>query len=128
LQDGRWRKGGFYGGVKVVLPAVWENDEVLRRHPAFREYVARSEDGATVLSPYATLEPLPFGDDDREEVVDEGTGAVRVYQELIFASPDAETAAKRAQLLLQYCKLDTAAMVMVWLHWLGAEAPVLRVD
>ncbi len=114
--------------IKVVLPAVWENDEVLRRHPAFREYVARSEDGATVLSPYATLEPLPFGDDDREEVVDEGTGAVRVYQELIFASPDAETAAKRAQLLLQYCKLDTAAMVMVWLHWLGAEAPVLRVD
>ena len=32
-------------------------------------------------------------------------------------TPEGRT--RRAQLLRQYCKLDTAAMVMVWKHWLA---------
>lgn len=34
-----------------------------------------------------------------------------------------EEQARRRQLLLQYCQLDTAAMVMIWRHWLGRAAP-----
>jgi hypothetical protein len=28
----------------------------------------------------------------------------------------------RRHLLLQYCQLDTAAMVMIWLHWIGQKS------
>jgi hypothetical protein len=29
----------------------------------------------------------------------------------------------KGRLLLQYCRLDTAAMLAVWRHWLGRAAP-----
>ena len=54
----------------------------------------------------------------------EGVGAARVCQDLIFAYyPAPEEQASRRQLLLQYCALDIAAMVMIWTHWLGRAAP-----
>jgi len=28
------------------------------------------------------------------------------------------------QLLLQYCGLDTAAMVAIWMHWMSAGATI----
>jgi hypothetical protein len=31
----------------------------------------------------------------------------------------------REQLLLQYCELDTAAMVMIWAHWTGHAAAAM---
>ena len=76
------------------------------------------------MDPYQTLSALPFdGDDAGDDVVREGVGAVRAYQDMIFtadAAPDEQ--ASRRQLLLQYCQLDTAAMVMIWQHWLGRSA------
>jgi hypothetical protein len=107
--------------IKVVLPAVWEANARLREHPWFREYHTTGPDGRP-LDPYKTLPALPFGDDGEEEdVVREGTGAIRVYQDLIFSegATPAETEA-RSRLLRQYCQLDTAAMVMIWTHWTGA--------
>lgn len=106
--------------IKVVLPAVWESDERLRNHPCFAEYLGLAADGQP-LDPYKVLPPLPFGDeDDAENAVREGTGAIRVYQDLIFADAgSARDLANRQKLLLQYCGLDTAAMVMIWMHWTG---------
>jgi hypothetical protein len=67
---------------------------------------------------------LPFGgNEDGDDVVREGVGAVRVYQDLIFTTnPAPGEQACRRQLLLQYCQLDTAAMVMVWRHWIEKAA------
>jgi hypothetical protein len=68
------------------------------------------------------IAPLPLGGDeeDDEDVVKEGTGAVRIYQELIFwRGSDIQHRKNREMLLKQYCKLDTAAMVMIWAHWVG---------
>ncbi len=106
--------------IKVVLPAVWESDDRLKKHPCFAEYLAASADGKP-LDPYKVLPPLPFGDDeDTEDVVQEGTGAIRVYQDLIFSDTRSpQDATNRQKLLLQYCRLDTAAMVMIWMHWTG---------
>jgi hypothetical protein len=55
-------------------------------------------------------------------VVTEGSGAMRAYHEILYGPARYDEAAreKRKILLLQYCKLDTAAMVIVWLHR-GAE-------
>ncbi len=56
-------------------------------------------------------------------VVREGTAAIRAYQAMMYG-PEREDAAARAalrRLLLRYCRLDTAAMVMVWMHWRGGR-------
>ena len=106
--------------IKVVLPAIWESDEKVRAHPCFAEYVGFSTEGKP-LDPYKALPPLPFGDDeDNDDVVREGTGAIRVYQDLIFCvGSTPQESANRQKLLLQYCGLDTAAMVIIWMHWTG---------
>jgi hypothetical protein len=110
--------------IKVVLPAVWNQSQTLRCHPWFEKYHRTDESGA-LLDPYKTLEPLPLGGDDDEEddVVREGTGAIRIYQELIFwDGADEQHRKNREELLKQYCELDTAAMVMIWAHWTGHAA------
>jgi hypothetical protein len=49
---------------------------------------------------------------------------MRAYQEMLYglAKYDEDVKEKWKTLLLQYCKLDTAAMVIVWLHWEAALA------
>jgi hypothetical protein len=107
--------------LKYVLPAVWEADESLHSNPAFAKYYRRSPEGPLV-DPYDTLEALPFGnldETDLEEPVREGVGAMRAYQEMLYGVSRHNEALKEQwrRLLLQYCELDTAAMVMVWTHW-----------
>lgn len=104
--------------IKAVLPAVWQSDPALRTHPWFSEYLAVDADGLP-LDPYETLEALPFGDDPAEDgVVREGVGAIRAYQDMIFRSASDPRARDRlSRLLLRYCRLDTSAMVMIWMHW-----------
>lgn len=108
--------------IKCVLPAVWESNSALWKDPAFAKYYRQGEDGLP-CSPYETLPNLPFGDEEEEqdeaEAVREGTGAVRAYQELLYglsaSNPERKEAWRKA--LLQYCELDTAAMVIIWKHW-----------
>ena len=106
--------------IKAVLPAVWRHSAALWRHPWFAKYHQADESGH-VLDPYKTLPELPLGEEkDDDESVKEGTGAIRIYQELIFLQGlTEEFKSNRKQLLLQYCELDTAAMVMIWAHWTG---------
>ena len=103
--------------IKVVLPAVWETNAALRNHPWFKEYLKLDINGAP-LDPYKTLQALPVADGEEEDVIREGSGAIRVYQDLIFAGGLERDSMSRQNLLLQYCKLDTAAMVMIWTHWI----------
>jgi hypothetical protein len=105
--------------IKDVLPAAWGSNPRLSAREEFRKYVGHDSEG-NLLNPYETLPPLPIG--DKEEVVKEGTGAMRVYQEMMFglSAADPPARGKYRSLLLQYCELDTAAMVMIWRHWAGA--------
>jgi hypothetical protein len=108
--------------IKWVLPAVWLEDEALRTHPWFSKYL--QERGGQVLDPYEALQPLAFGDGESGETLDavrEGTGAMRTYQEMMYGlrSHDPQFRESQRRLLLQYCELDTAAMVMIWMHWTG---------
>ena len=66
---------------------------------------------------YETLPPLVIA--GVEQAVREGTGAVRAYHGMLYGSEkhDAEARDAWRRLLLQYCELDTLAMVMVWRHW-----------
>ena len=112
--------------IKDVLPAVWLHDSALHNHRWFAHYFEKQN--GSVLEPYETLDPLPFGENRTEEAeaVRQGTAAIRTYQEMMYGLRRSDPTFRQAmkQLLLNYCKLDTAAMVMIWMHWIGASRPV----
>jgi len=113
--------------LKCVLPAVWKTNSYLHNIPYFKEYY-RDLDGKT-MSPYDVLPQLQIG--DRIQVVNEGAGAMLAYQDLMFGENrdlgrdlghdlGLDNQVMRSQwkeLLYQYCRLDTMAMVIIWTHW-----------
>lgn len=107
-------------GIKYVLPAIWGSNEYLWRDPWFAKYFRESLDGA--LDPYEALSGVIL-DSERETTVDavrDGIGAMRTYQEMMYglSRGDAKHRAAVKEMLLQYCQLDTAAMVIIWKHWI----------
>ena len=73
--------------------------------------------GDPTLGPYAALAPELIAGE--EEGVKEGTGAMRAYFRMAYGEErhDPQAVAQWSRLLLEYCKLDTLAMVLVWEHW-----------
>lgn len=102
--------------IKKVLPAIWNNNPYLHSIPWFKKY---APDSVPRLNPYDTLAPV-IGELEKEEVVKDGTGAMRAYQDLMFgaAAENIERRENIKQLLLQYCELDTMAMVIIWKYWM----------
>jgi hypothetical protein len=109
------RMGGSTS-LKVVADAVWQSDATVRAR--LPQYVQPMADGG-LASPYAALPPLQVG--ARSLSVADGTGAILAYYSMMErAAAGATLEVERwRQLLRQYCKLDTLAMVMVWWHWRG---------
>ena len=113
--------------IKVVLPVVWKNPAIQKLFPKY----AVDEKSQPVKSPYDALPALTLQDSahgsldlsklDDLDVVKNGTGAMRAYEHLRYGLAAGDQAARRAirRQLMRYCELDTAAMVMVWKHWLG---------
>src|SRR5439155_8129105 len=101
--------------IKDALRSAWSQNHKLRHTELFSKYL-KYENGR-LLDPYSALPPLPIG--GKEEVVNEGIGAMRVYQEMMFGLAKSDSALRQSyrKLLLQYCELDTAAMVFIWTHW-----------
>lgn len=101
--------------IKKVFPAVWKSSPELRKLPWFAPYEI-IKDGE-IQDPYKNLPPIVIAGSDVS--VQEGTAAMRAYEEMIFgrASKDPAEKEKWRKLLLQYCKLDTLAMVGIWGRW-----------
>jgi hypothetical protein len=99
--------------IKAVCDAVWKSNPSLRAE--FPDYV-ETNDGK-ILSPYAALPPLEIN--GKTVVVAEGTGAIRAYEAMMYGveRDDPETLDRWRDLLRQYCRLDTLAMVWIWRHW-----------
>lgn len=102
---------GGSNSLKAVLPAVWGASAELRSHPWFASCAGTP--GTPPCDPYTRLPPLAVGGE--ATTVKEGMGAIRAYQALLHR-PINDSPAWRS-LLLQYCHLDTLAMVIVWEHW-----------
>lgn len=105
--------------LKCVLPATWKTNSYLHEIPYFKEYY-RDIDGE-ILSPYDVLPQLQIG--EQVQVVNEGAGAMLAYQDLMYGENrdrGLDNQSMRSQwkeLLYQYCRLDTMAMVIIWTHW-----------
>lgn len=102
--------------IKPVLNAIWQDDAAVRA--LFPGYVKERE--GHLLSPYDSLDAIEVA--GKVGVVREGTGAVRAYQDLLYGESrgNADAKARYGAVLRQYCRLDTAAMVIVWEHWRNA--------
>ena len=102
--------------IKKVLPAVWNNNSYLQQVEFFKDYVLVDFEN-NVLDPYDTLTAgIDFPDDD--EVVKGGTAAMRAYQRIRFdSSLPLEKKEELRRQLIQYCRIDTLAMVIIAHHW-----------
>ncbi|MBA3854050.1 MAG: hypothetical protein C0503_06515 [Gemmatimonas sp.] len=111
----RYYHPGMQGSnsIKFVLDALWKHSSDARER--FAALAGRA--GDPELGPYATLPPEII--DGSEAEVKEGTGAVRAYFRMAYGLERDDPAIKTqwSNLLLEYCKLDTLAMVLIWEHW-----------
>jgi Domain of unknown function(DUF2779) len=102
--------------LKYVLPAIWQTQPYLHNISFLKSYFQQNDQGE-ILSPYQTLPKLAIG--DQQIAIREGTEAMLAYQDLIYGKHknNPGVKAKWRELLSQYCRLDTMAMVIIWLHW-----------
>ncbi|MCB9030534.1 MAG: DUF2779 domain-containing protein [Deltaproteobacteria bacterium] len=101
--------------IKYVLPAVWNHNPYLWEISFLKNLLVKEED--QILSPYESLPDIQIG--GASQVVKEGTGAMTAYQEMMYGLSRGQPEIKEnwSKLLLQYCELDTMAMVIIWIHW-----------
>ena len=102
--------------IKKVLPAIWNNNKYLHQVSFFKDYSATDFEGG-IIDPYETLKP-DATQIDEEDAVAGGTEAMRAFQRIRFddtLSQSQKDEIKRQ--LLEYCKLDTMAMVIIAHHW-----------
>ncbi len=108
--------------IKVPLPAVLKST----RSEKISSLLANFGDELNLFSingngeienPYRFLPQLKFSDGKIN--VNDGTGAMRAYQEMLYgvSKNNVELKAEWTKALLRYCKLDTLAMIIIWEHW-----------
>ena len=103
--------------IKKVLPAIWSNHSYLHEIDHFKQYSPETFISG-VLDPYDSLASNISENELEDEVVNDGTAAMRAYHRICF--DETLTTAQKDELrfqLLQYCKLDTMAMVIIAHHW-----------
>lgn len=111
--------------IKKVLPAIWNNNLFLHQIDYLKKYSIYDLENQ-VLDPYDNLynlanEAMKSIDDEVEiqsEDVKGGTGAMRAFQRIRYDdSISKEYKEELKHRLLEYCKLDTMAMVIIWLYF-----------
>lgn len=122
--------------IKKVLPAVLSNINSSRIENWLKNFEDNlslyGKDSSGLVDPYKLLPPLEiyeeaekaFGEDDGDSYyVNEGTGAMTAYQDIMIglnAGNDKEVE-RYAEGLKRYCKLDTLAMLIIWEYWRNYE-------
>ncbi|MDH5382686.1 MAG: hypothetical protein OEW75_17660, partial [Cyclobacteriaceae bacterium] len=108
--------------IKVTLPAVLTANKSKRTIDWLQNFEKDLSlyalDGmGNIENPYKHLPQLEIAAE--AEAVNEGTGAMRAYEDMLFGRNKHNVEVKKAyeQALLRYCKLDTLAMVIIWEHW-----------
>ena len=107
--------------IKVVLPAVLQSNKSKHIEDLLNEVglLVKTEDGV-IVNPYDVLPETELIYDDRKIKVAEGVGAMRAYQDMVYGLNRDNAAVKEQykKALLEYCRLDTLAMVIIWEHWM----------
>jgi len=99
--------------LKFVLDSIWKSNPAL--HARFPAYLKKENE--QLIMPYQTLPALLINGE--EIAIYNGAEVIRAYQAMLYGAGkhNLQIREQWKKLLLQYCKLDTLAMVMVWWHW-----------
>jgi hypothetical protein len=97
--------------IKKVFPPAWQACTAVVQLPACRHYL-EYDSGGRRRDPYALL-----AERHPDFPVADGTAAIIAYHQLFSNNLSPKTASRIRQQLLDYCRLDTLAMVVVWLRW-----------
>jgi len=131
--------GGSYS-IKKVLPAVLNASEYLKHRyvkaiygkgceiPSLnfssKAWISVDKNGK-VVDPYKALEPILAGVGSidgnllvKAEVLKDGGAAATAFARMQFTEMTIQERKALQQALLNYCELDTLAMVMIMEHWL----------
>lgn len=103
--------------IKKVLPAVLCDSVFVSSIPWVEEFVLNNSEGA--INPYDNLSSV-IEDMETEELVEDGTDAMKAYYEIMYGSLSEDQTKKDAvkRNLLKYCRLDSMAMVIIWKYWM----------
>ena len=108
--------------IKWTLPAVlssYKSKRITNWLTKFEEDLSlyKRDESGNLINPYLLLPPIDIY--EKAETVNEGTGAMRAYEDLMFGlnKGDETIKQKYSGALKKYCKLDTLAMVIIWEHW-----------
>ena len=126
---------GGSNSIKKVLPAVMNGKSIKQKysHPlSFGTNLKGSVlyeldwDTAKPKNPYSLL-PSQYGDLDlnqdelifEDAEIQEGGAALIAYAKMQFTDMSDDERKALLKALLQYCELDTLAMVMIYEHWVN---------
>ena len=108
--------------IKKVLPAVLQENSSERISQWLENFdtdisLLNKIDGY-ITDPYGQLPALDIYE-EAEFYLKDGGGAMTAYQDILFGlrENNEELLKSYENALLNYCKLDTLAMVIIWEHW-----------
>ena len=108
--------------IKKVLPAILSSVNSSRIITWLKDFekglsLYALDDNKLIKDPYKLLPPIKLKtDEDVVEQVNEGTDAMRIYQDMMIGlnKNDIHKINEYEKALKRYCKLDTLAMVIIW--------------
>lgn len=103
--------------IKKVLPAVWNNSPFIKLDYNVQNFF--KPETLNYKDPYKILEENPELRCKQFEKINVGTDAIVAYQQMMrdLYMGDHENASQIKKMLIEYCKLDTFAMYIIWIHW-----------
>ena len=105
--------------IKKVLPAIWNNSNFIKEDYNFRQFF--DADDLKYDDPYKILENNPYLKCKQLDKINVGTDAIVAYQQMMrdLYMGDHDNAKDIKKMLIEYCKLDTFAMYIIWIHWIN---------
>ena len=107
--------------IKVVLPAVLESNKSKQVEELLSDVgLFKRDEAGNTINPYDILPEVAVEFDGQKIKVKDGSGAMKAYQDMVYGlnRNNNEVKEKYKKALLEYCRLDTLAMVIIWEHWM----------
>ena len=107
--------------IKVTLPSVLNATKSKRVHHWLSQVdLLEFDQNGEIINPYKLLPEEYIEFENIKLKVMDGSAAMRTYQDMVYGLNRDNTEVKKRykNALLQYCRLDTLAMVIIWEHWM----------
>ena len=112
---------GGYKSIKLVLPAVLKSNKSIHVEELLNDVdLLKKDSDGNRINPYDILPEISIEYDGQKIKVNDGSGPMLAYQDMVYGlnRDNNEVKNKYKQALLDYCRLDTLAMVIIWEHWM----------